>query len=105
MARRVPKHHFGDGGTGAFDRIVCLGQRAGAGIKNLERTSMWCAGKPAELIPLTAPEVRKLLWQWLCRHPPKVMHIIGWSLCRKRHQAVARACHYRRRRQKHNLQL
>jgi hypothetical protein len=57
------------------------------------------------LIPLTVQEVRKLLWQWLWRRPPKIIQIIGWSLWRRRHQAVAKACHYRRRQQKHNLQL
>ncbi|MGJ0490774.1 hypothetical protein [Methylobacter sp.] len=59
----------------------------------------------AALIPLTVPEVRKLLWQWRWRHPPRIMHIVGWSLWRRRHQAVARACYYRRRREKYNLQL
>ncbi|WAK04625.1 hypothetical protein [Methylobacter sp. YRD-M1] len=59
----------------------------------------------AALIPLTVPEVRKLLWQWLWRHPPKAVHIMDWSCWRRRHQAVARACHYRRRRQRENLQL
>ncbi|WP_155920365.1 hypothetical protein [Methylobacter luteus] len=59
----------------------------------------------AALIQLTVPEVRKLLWQWRWRHPPKAVHTVGWSLWRRRHQAVARACHYRRRRQRENLQL
>lgn len=28
---------------------------------------------------------------------------VGWSFWRRRHQVVARACHYRRRRQRENL--
>jgi hypothetical protein len=68
-----------------------------------EQTSLEVA---VALIPLTVPEVRKLLlWQWLWRQPPRIMHIVGWSFWRRRHQAVARACYYQRRRQKHNLQL
>jgi hypothetical protein len=58
-----------------------------------------------ELIPPAVPEVRKLLWQWLWRHPPKSVHIIGWSLWRRHHQAVARTYHYRGHRLRDNLQL
>lgn len=44
-----------------------------------------------------------MLLQW--RHPPRIMHIVGWLLWRRWHQTVARAHHYRRRREKNNLQL
>lgn len=49
------------------------------------------------LIPLTVPEVRRLLWRllWpLALAPPLVL---AWSVWRRRHQATARRCHYRRR--------
>jgi hypothetical protein len=58
------------------------------------------AGDPSGVKTLKRPR----LWIWR-RQPPKVMHIIGWSLWRRRHQAVAKACRYRRRRQQHNPQL
>jgi hypothetical protein len=73
--------------------------------KKLETAEQISLEAAVALIPLTVPEVRKLLWQWLWRHPPKAMHIVGWSCWRRRHQAVARACHYQRRRQRENLQL
>jgi hypothetical protein len=51
----------------------------------------------ATLIPITVPEIRKLLWQLIWRHPMPVIFIISWSLWRRHHQAIARACHYERR--------
>ena len=51
----------------------------------------------AELIPLTVPEVRRLLWRlvWRTRAPPEF--VLAWSRWRRRHQAQARRCHYQRR--------
>lgn len=51
----------------------------------------------AELIPLTVPEVRRLLW-WLVWHwPPAPAFVLAWSVWRRRHQAQARRSHYKRR--------
>ena len=49
-----------------------------------------------ELIPLTVPEVRRLLCRllWLPRGSPALT--IQWSGWRRRHQARAMQCHYRR---------
>jgi SRSO17 transposase len=63
--------------------------------------SVLAAAQPApahedQLIPLTRNEIRRL-FTGLCQHlaaPAKQLH---WSRWRRRHQAVARACHYRRR--------
>jgi len=43
------------------------------------------------------PEVRRLLWRllWSTALPPTL--ILAWSVWRRRHQALARRCHYRRR--------
>ena len=51
---------------------------------------------PGELIPLTVPEVRRLLCRllWLPRGSPTLTIRSGW---RRRHQARAMQCHYRRR--------
>ena len=50
-----------------------------------------------ELIPLTVPEVRRLLTRlvWTESHPPDF--VLYWSRWRRRHQARARMCHYKRR--------
>jgi hypothetical protein len=50
-----------------------------------------------ELIPLTVPEVRRLLVALVWSTPPPVERIMSWSLWRRRHQARARRCHYKRR--------
>jgi hypothetical protein len=51
----------------------------------------------AELIPLSVPEVRRLLWGVVWRAFPTVEHVVAWSTWRRRHQAVAKRCHYQRR--------
>ena len=48
------------------------------------------------LIPLTVPEVRRLLWGVVWRAVPSVEHVLAWSTWRRHHQAVAKHCHYRR---------
>ncbi len=51
----------------------------------------------AALLPLTVPEVRRLLWRliWSAMPPPEA--VLAWSRWRRRHQAQARRCHYKRR--------
>lgn len=51
----------------------------------------------AEPIPLTVPEVRRLLWSLLLRRKPPPERALGWSRWRRCHQARARRCHYHRR--------
>ena len=50
-----------------------------------------------ELIPLTVPEVRRLLTRliWAESQPPNF--VLYWSWWRRHHQAKARQCHYKRR--------
>ena len=50
-----------------------------------------------ELVPLTVPEVRRLLWQLVWARPPDPAQTIAWSLWRRRHQQRACRCHWRRR--------
>lgn len=54
---------------------------------------------PDGLIALTLNEIRRLFTRLLPNPPPLATHILRWSKWRRRHQAVARACHYRRRNQ------
>ncbi len=56
---------------------------------------------------MSVAEIRKLLWRLVWAVEPTVKFILGWSVWRRRHQAVARECHYQRRlaRLGHQLQL
>jgi SRSO17 transposase len=49
-----------------------------------------------QLIPLTRNEIRRL-FTGLCQQPPAPAAQLRWSRWRRRHQAIARSCHYRRR--------
>jgi SRSO17 transposase len=49
-----------------------------------------------KLIPLTRNEIRRL-FTGLSQQPPPPALQLHWSRWRRRHQATARACHYRRR--------
>lgn len=49
-----------------------------------------------ELIPLTRNEIRRLFASLTCQ-PQPIRHQLRWSCWRRRHQATARRCHYRRR--------
>jgi hypothetical protein len=50
-----------------------------------------------ELLPLTVPEVRRLLVRLIWNDLPSQAHILAWSRWRRRHQARARHFHYRTR--------
>ena len=49
-----------------------------------------------QLIPLTCHEIRRL-FTGLSQQPRAPAAQLHWSQWRRRHQATARACHYRRR--------
>lgn len=51
---------------------------------------------PDEPIPLTVPEVRRLLWRLVLARTPPTERVLGWSHWRRCHQARAKRCHYRR---------
>ena len=51
---------------------------------------------PPELIPLTCNEIQHLVAALLARPIADPVHRVRWSLWRRRRQARARACHYRR---------
>jgi hypothetical protein len=48
---------------------------------------------------LTVSEVRRLLCRLVVdrRPPPRWEEVLSWSVWRRRHQAVARRCHYKLR--------
>ena len=78
-------------------------------------TSPWSArrrsGGPApldlatELLPLTVPEVRRLLWRLLWARRPDPGAVLDWSRWRRRHQQRARRCHWQRRTGSHEPRL
>ena len=51
----------------------------------------------AALIPLTVPEVQRLLYRLIWQTRPTAPAVLAWSRWRRRHQARARRCHYQRR--------
>ena len=51
----------------------------------------------ADLLPLTVPEVRRLLWHLVSRPMPDMAAALAWSRWRRRHQQRARQCHWQRR--------
>jgi SRSO17 transposase len=57
------------------------------------------AAPPDDLIPLTLNEIRRIFTRLLTRPAHDLAHLLRWSRWRRRHQATARACHYRRRAQ------
>ena len=52
-------------------------------------------GADGKLIPMTLAKVRQLLTSlvWTENQPPDL--ILSWSRWRRRHQAIARQCHYK----------
>ena len=56
-----------------------------------------CYGPDDGLISMTVPEVRRLLYRLVWSHQPADQSALRWSQRRRRHQATARRCHYRRR--------
>jgi SRSO17 transposase len=57
--------------------------------------------RDGQLIPLTCHEIRRL-FTGLSQQLPAPAIQLHWSQWRRRHQATARACHYRRRAQTHS---
>lgn len=58
-----------------------------------------------ELLPLTVPEVRRLLFALVWHAPPTAQHVLHWSDWRRRHQARAKQAHIKRRQLKYQVRL
>ena len=59
----------------------------------------------ADLLPLSVPELRRLLWRLVWAHLPQPEEVLAWSRWRRRHQQRARRCHWRKRTDNHELRL
>ena len=53
----------------------------------------------ASLVPISVAEVHRLLIRLRPDYPHPARFVLAWSRGRRHHQAVARACHIKRRRQ------
>ena len=61
--------------------------------------------EPHDLIPLTEPEVRRLLLSVVWPRLTNTEQALAWSTWRRHHQAVAKHCHYHARAPNHDAQL
>lgn len=50
-----------------------------------------------DLLPLTVPEVQRLLWKLVWHAPPQAEQVLAWSHWRRQHQARAKRAHIKRR--------
>jgi hypothetical protein len=57
------------------------------------------------LVPLSVPEVRRLLVALVWQLAPDSNRVLRWSLWRRRHQARARRCHWRQRQRLRKVRL
>jgi SRSO17 transposase len=81
----------------SWHRWTILALLAHAFLSVLAATAPHDPGPGAsQLIPLTRNEIRRL-FTGLAHKPPAPGQQLHWSRWRRRHQATARACHYRRR--------
>jgi hypothetical protein len=49
-----------------------------------------------ELLPITVPEVRRLVYRLVWQSPPQPERILHWSVWRRRQQQRAKRSHYQR---------
>jgi SRSO17 transposase len=77
-------------------RWVTLSMVAHAFLVVAAMTERLCRPPPSGLIPLTCNEVQHLFAALVARPVEDLDHRLGWSVWRRRHQARARTCHYRR---------
>ena len=92
VGRVVPAHHAGDVGS----RLLGSDQASRNGTR-LPRGKGGCPSRDRSLIPLTVPEVRRLITRLIWTENQMPYFILYWSWWRRRHQARARQCHYKRR--------
>jgi hypothetical protein len=57
------------------------------------------------LVPLSVPEIRRLLGLLVWPPPAEPERVLGWSWWRRRHQARARRCHYQQRQRRPKVRL
>ena len=81
----------------AWHRHITLAMLAHAFLAVLESQERKKGGLKKDLIPLTVPEVRRLLWKLVWSRPRARECVLAWSNWRRRHLQRARISHYKRR--------
>jgi hypothetical protein len=87
LAGLVSASHSGDVRVGVFD----------GGQNDRAKKGALCEQAAVKLLPLTVPEVQRLLWKLVWQVPPDAESILAWSCFRRQHQERARICHITRR--------
>ena len=88
----VPAHHPGHVGP-----RLSFGDQASGDAARYDWGERGCSIWDKSLIPMTAPEVRRLLVRLIWTANPSAEFVLSWSAWRRRHQATARRRHYQRR--------
>jgi len=88
-------------GWTSWHRWTVLAMLAHAFLSVMTAAEHTDAPASAGLIPLSRNEIRHLFIQLLTQRALDSVHIMRWSRWRRRHQAVARASHYRRQAAEH----
>jgi SRSO17 transposase len=91
-----------------WHRHITLAMLAHAYLAVLRKAALGGADErdlAAELLPLTVPEVRRLLWRLVWNRLPKPDAVLRWSEWRRRHQQRARRSHWHTRTRQYEAQL
>jgi hypothetical protein len=83
-------------------RLACCDRRCRAAIGT---TAPDRAEAADPLVPLSVPEIRRLLCLLEWQAPADPVRVLGWSWWRRRHQARARRCHWRRQQHRRKVRL
>jgi hypothetical protein len=86
QARRYP----------SWARWATLAMLAHAFLATVRAEEHACRPTPDGLLPLSCSEIQRLFIALIARPVQDAAHRLDWSDWRRRHQARARACHYRR---------
>ena len=95
FTKKIPKADYQVRRYPAWYRHITLALLAHAYLA-VTRSRAAAPASP-ELLPLTVPEVRRLLCRLVWTPVVPAEQVLAWSRWRRRHQARARRCHYRRR--------
>jgi hypothetical protein len=90
--RLVPPYHLDHVGLGTADRAAGRGDRDGSLQKKPPagaEQSRSVQGEPRAPIPLSVPELRRLLWRLVLALQHTAEHILAWSQWRRWHQTAA----------------
>jgi SRSO17 transposase len=91
---QVGLDHYQVRGWTAWHRHITLAMLALAFLAAIAAAQRPC---DEERIALTIPEIRRLLAVLILTRSRTTRQVLHWSQWRRRHQAIARRCHYQRR--------